>query len=110
MEPEVNHDLAINSRLPPGIKEYLSTYNNEEIASKILLKRANDIATPHNDTTKENNVVETKKTTKDNGEHMISKKTTYKKSASVEKPSFKILGFEFAPIFIPLERRLQVRI
>ena len=25
-----------------------------------------------------------------------------------EKPSFKLFGFEFAPLIIPLERRLQV--
>ena len=29
--------------------------------------------------------------------------------ASVEQPSFKILGFEFAPLIIPIERRLQVK-
>ena len=102
MEAETNHDLSINSRLPPGVKEYLSTYNNEEIASKIILKSEKDIILPQNVTMKGNNVVETDKTTKDNGEHMISTKTTYEKYVSVEQPSFKILGFEFAPIFILL--------
>ena len=65
---------------------------------------------PQNDTSKASNVVDTDQTIKHNGEHVISKKTTYNQLASVEQPSFKILGFEFAPIFIPLERRLQVTI
>ena len=41
-------------------------------------------------------------------EKASQKKYAYERIASMEQPSFKIFGFEFAPLFIPLERRLQV--
>ena len=107
METDKNNDVSVISLLPPGVKEYLSTYNNEEIARKILSKRENDPRISENDITKGNSLINGE-TAKDNGEHLISENIINEKVTTVEKPSFKIFGFEFAPIFIPLERRLQV--
>ena len=42
METDKNNEVSVNSLLPPGVKEYLSTYNNEEIARKIFSKHDHD--------------------------------------------------------------------
>ena len=61
-----------------------------------------------NSQAKETNVVVKKETLKE--ESNDDKITNYKNEtiASREQASFKIFGFEFAPVFIPIERRLQV--
>ena len=35
METDKNNDASANSLLPPGVKEYLSSYTNDEIARKM---------------------------------------------------------------------------
>ena len=61
-----------------------------------------------NNQEKETNAVVKKETPKE--ESKDDKITNYKNEtiASREQASFKIFGFEFAPVFIPIERRLQV--
>ena len=63
-----------------------------------------------NNQEKETNADVKKETPKE--ESKDDKITNYKNEtiASREQASFKIFGFEFAPVFIPIERRLQVNL
>ena len=108
MEKDSSNKLVTSSYLPPGLLEYISTWNNENIANEILLENYLMNKKSQNNQEKETNAVVMKETLKE--ESKYDKITNYKNEtiASREQASFKIFGFEFAPIFIPIERRLQV--
>ena len=108
VENDSSNDVVSSSCLPPGLLEYISTWNNENIANEILLENYLRNKNSQNNQEKEKNVVAKKETPKEEGKD--DKITNYKNEtiASREKASFKIFGFEFAPVFIPIERRLQV--
>ena len=108
MENEILNNLSSSSYLPSGLLEYVATWNNENIADTILAKR--DV---ENKNIQGNQYGETTLVSKTNTVNEVRKdaadaKSKNKAIASVEQPSFKLFGFEFAPIFIPIERRLQV--
>lgn len=102
-----NNDVS-SSCLPPGLLEYISTWNNENIANEILLENYLMNKKSQNNQEKETKAIEKKETLKK--EIKEDKIANYKNEtiASREQASFKIFGFEFAPVFIPIERRLQV--
>ena len=95
--------------LPPDAKEYLISYRNEAIASTVLEGRIDkpQFELPLQENEK-NNTIEPMENDQKAKEKASQKKYAYERIASVEQPSFKIFGFEFAPLSIPLERRLQV--
>ena len=103
------NDTITNTYLPPDAKEYLISYRNEAIASKVLESRIDkqEFESPLQENGK-NNTVEPVENDQTSKEKASQKKYAYERIASIEQPSFKIFGFEFAPLFIPLERRLQV--
>ena len=108
MENEILNNLSSSSCLPSGLLEYVATWNNENIADTILAKRDvenKSIQGDHYDKTK---LVSITNTVKEVRKDVTDVKNKNKAIASVEQPSFKLFGFEFAPIFIPIERRLQV--
>ena len=108
VENHSSNNGVSSSCLPPGLLEYISTWNNENIANGVLLKNNMMNKQSQNNRAKETNVVVKKETLKE--EIKVDKITNYKNEtiASREQASFKIFGFEFAPVFIPIERRLQV--
>ena len=108
MAEDCNDKITI-TYLPPDAKEYLMSYKNEAIASKVLEGRIDkpQLESLLQDTEK-NNTIEPLKNGQNTKEKASPKKYAYERMASMEQPSFKIFGFEFAPLFIPLERRLQV--
>lgn len=109
MVAEEGDDIKSKTYLPPDIEAYLKTYSNDAIASKVLLKNDNKHLDFENNVTKKSNTnADDTKPLKDNEGEIVHDKYINERIASVEQPSFKIFGFEFAPIFIPLERRLQV--
>ena len=97
-----------SSCLPSGILEYISSWDNENIANRILAKRNVTNKTFPKDPL--NEVKLASKTESFKGAKKDVKDIKYKNDVivNVEQPSFKLFGFEFAPIFIPIERRLQV--
>ena len=103
------NDTITNTYLPPDAKEYLISYRNEAIASKVLESRIDkqQLELPLQEIEK-NNTIEHMENDQNAKEKTSQKKYAYERIASIEQPSFKIFGFEFAPLFIPLERRLQV--
>ena len=108
MAEDCNDTITI-TYLPPDAKEYLISYRNEAIASKVLESRIDkqQLELPLQEIEK-NNTIEHMENDQNAKEKTSQKKYAYERIASVEQPSFKIFGFEFAPLFIPLERRLQV--
>ena len=108
VENDSSNNVVSSSRLPPGLLEYISTWNNENIANEILLENYLMKKKSQNNQEKEINAVVKKETLKEKSKD--DKITNYKNEtiASREQASFKIFGFEFAPVFIPIERRLQV--
>ena len=107
MAEDCNDTITI-THLPPDAKEYLISYRNEAIASKVLESRIDkqQLELPLQENEK-NTTIEPMENDQ-NAEKASQKKYAYERIASIEQPSFKIFGFEFAPLFIPLERRLQV--
>ena len=108
MAEDCNDTITI-TYLPPDAKEYLMSYRNEAIASKVLKGRI--VKTQLESPLKENEMndtIEPMENDQNAKEKASQKKYAYERIASIEQPSFKIFGFEFAPLFIPLERRLQV--
>ena len=103
------NDTSTITYLPPDAKEYLISYRNEAIASKVLESRIDkqQLELPLQEIEK-NNTIEHMENDQNAKEKTSQKKYAYERIASIEQPSFKIFGFEFAPLFIPLERRLQV--
>ena len=108
MAEDCNDTITI-TYLPPDAKEYLMSYRNEAIASKVLKGRIvkPQLESPLQENEK-NNTIEPMENDQKAKEKASQKKYAYERIASMEQPSFKIFGFEFAPLFIPLERRLQV--
>ena len=108
MAEDCNDTITI-TYLPPDAKEYLMSYRNEAIASKVLKGRIvkTQLESPLQENEK-NNTIEPMENDQKAKEKASQKKYAYERIASMEQPSFKIFGFEFAPLFIPLERRLQV--
>ena len=108
MAEDCNDTITI-THLPPDAKEYLISYRNEAIASKVLESRIDkqQLELPLQEIEK-NNTIEHMENDQNAKEKTSQKKYAYERIASIEQPSFKIFGFEFAPLFIPLERRLQV--
>ena len=108
MAEDCNETIII-TYLPPDAKEYLVSYRNEAIASKVLKGRIakTQLESPLQENEK-NNTIEPMENDQNAKEKASQKKYAYERIASMEQPSFKIFGFEFAPLFIPLERRLQV--
>ena len=108
MAEDCNDTITI-TYLPPDAKEYLMSYRNEAIASKVLKGRIakTELESPLKENEK-NNTIEPMENDQNAKEKASQKKYAYERIASMEQPSFKIFGFEFAPLFIPLERRLQV--
>ena len=108
MAEDCNDTITI-TYLPPDAKEYLMSYRNEAIASKVLKDRIvkTQLESPLQENEK-NNTIEPMENDQKAKEKASQKKYAYERIASVEQPSFKIFGFEFAPLSIPLERRLQV--
>ena len=108
VENDSSNNVVSSSRLPPGLLEYISTWNNENIANEILLENYLMKKKSQNNQEKEINAVVKKETLKEKSKD--DKINNYKNEtiASREQASFKIFGFEFAPVFIPIERRLQV--
>ena len=108
MAEDCNDTITI-THLPPDAKEYLISYRNEAIASKVLESRIDkqQFESPLQEIEK-NNTIEHVENDQNAKEKASQKKYAYERIASIEQPSFKIFGFEFAPLFIPLERRLQV--
>ena len=108
MAEDCNDNITI-THLPPDAKEYLISYRNEAIASKVLESRIDkqQFESPLQEIEK-NNTIEHMENDQNAKEKASQKKYAYERIASIEQPSFKIFGFEFAPLFIPLERRLQV--
>ena len=108
MTSETCNNRITPSCLPSGLGEYISTWDNENIATKILLRNCSKNEASQNNREMATNLaskIKTLKNTKDVEQDVNHK---LRKIASVEQPSFKLFGFEFAPIFIPIERRLQV--
>ena len=103
------NDTIIITYLPSDAKEYLMSYRNEAIASKVLESRIDkqQFESPLQENEK-NNTIELMENDQTSKEKELQKKYAYERIASIEQPSFKIFGFEFAPLFMPLERRLQV--
>ena len=108
MANETLNDLSSSSYLPSGLLEYVATWNNENIADTILAKRDVENKSIHGDQDDKTKLVSITNTVKEVGKNLSDAKKKNKAIASVEQPSFKLFGFEFAPIFIPIERRLQV--
>ena len=108
MAEDCNGTITI-TYLPPDAKEYLISYRNEAIAGKVLEGRIHkqQLELPLQENEK-NNTIEPMENDQTSKEKELQKKHVYERIASIEQPSFKIFGFEFAPLFIPLERRLQV--
>lgn len=108
MAEDCNDTITI-TYLPSDAREYLISYRNEAIASKVLESRIDkqEFESPLQENEK-NNTIEPMKNDQNAKEKASQKKYAYERIASIEQPSFKIFGFEFAPLFIPLERRLQV--
>ena len=109
MEAKDNPDINVGVHLPHGVKEYLNGYKNEAIATQIFSNKINKIEELQSDLIKENiKTIDKTGPVKIDGGNIQHKKYINERIASVEQPSFKIFGFEFAPLFIPIERRLQV--
>ena len=108
MANETLNDLSSSSYLPSGLLEYVATWNNENIADTILAKRDVENKSILGDQYDKTKLVSITNTVKEVGKNLSDAKKKNKAIASVEQPSFKLFGFEFAPIFIPIERRLQV--
>ena len=108
MAEDCNETITI-TYLPPDAKEYLMSYRNEAIASKVLKGRIvkTQLESPSQEN-ENNSTIEPMENDQNAKEKASQKKYAYERIASMEQPSFKIFGFEFAPLFIPLERRLQV--
>ena len=107
VENDSSNDLVTSSCLPSGLLEYISTWNNENIANGILLENYVMNKNSQNSQVKETNAAKKETLIEERRDDKI---TNYKNEtiASREQASFKIFGFEFAPVFIPIERRLQV--
>ena len=108
MENEILNNLSSSSYLPSGLLEYVATWNNENIADTILAKRDVENKSMQGDQCDKTKLVSIKNNVTDVRKDVTDAKNKNKVIASVEQPSFKLFGFEFAPIFIPIERRLQV--
>ena len=108
MEIEILNKLSSSSYLPSGLLEYVATWNNENIADTILAKRDFENQSMQGDQCNKTKLLGIKNNVKDVRKDVTDAKNKNKVIASVEQPSFKLFGFEFAPIFIPIERRLQV--
>ena len=108
MTSDSRNNQITPSCLPPGLGEYISTWDNENIVNRILSKNCSKNETSPINLGKETNLSSKIEHPKDVKEVAQDVSHKLQKTASVEQPSFKLFGFEFAPIFIPIERRLQV--
>ena len=66
VENDSSNNVGSSSRLPPGLLEYISTWNNENIANEILLENYLMNKKSQNNQAKETNAVVKKETLQNN--------------------------------------------